>query len=237
MGNEKEKQAAALRSVDIVRSGDVVGLGTGSTASYSIRHLGERVRSGLNIRAIPSSVQSRDLAVLMGIPLTNFEECPEIDVTIDGADEIGPALELIKGGGGALLREKILTSVSRKVVIIADSSKQVSMLGRFPLPVEVVPFAEIPLARRISSLGASVSLRKDHSGLPFVTDEGHHILDCRFGRIPCPSRLAEELSRMPGVLEHGLFIGVADLVLIGKGSEVMELRSMRNKRQKPASFR
>ncbi len=223
MAREEEKKAAALRGVDFIRDGDVVGLGTGSTASYAIRLLGERVRAGLKIRAIPTSIQSRDLAAELRIPLTTFGECPEIDVTIDGADEISPALSLIKGGGGALLREKIVASLSRKVVIIADSGKQVDVLGRFPLPVEVVPFAEVPLIRRISSLGASVNLRRDIAGGPFVTDEGHHILDCGFGRISDPQRLADELSSMPGVVEHGLFIDLADVVLIGKGSEVLEL--------------
>jgi ribose 5-phosphate isomerase A len=227
MVHEREKQAAALRSVDFIRSGDIVGLGTGSTASYAIRSLGERVAAGLKIRAIPTSVHSRNLAAALGIPLTTFDECPWIDVTIDGADEISPALELIKGGGGALLREKIVASASHKVVIIADSSKRVAVLGRFPLPVEVVPFAEVPLIRRISALGASAMLRRDRTGRPFVTDEGHHILDCEFGQIPNPPRLAEELSRMPGVVEHGLFIDLADTVLIGKDSEVLELHRPR----------
>jgi ribose 5-phosphate isomerase A len=223
MANEQEKQAAARRSLALVRDGDVVGLGTGSTASYAIRFLGEMVRAGLKIRGIPTSVQSRDLAVSEGIPLTTFEECSLIDVTIDGADEINPELALIKGGGGALLREKIVASTSRKVVIIADSTKQVRVLGKSPLPVEVVPFAEAPLAGRISSLGASVTLRRDKAGWPFITDEGHHLLDCSFGQIPDPARLAEKLKLMPGVVEHGLFLGLADIVLIGKDSEVIEL--------------
>jgi ribose 5-phosphate isomerase A len=174
-------------------------------------------------------VQSRELATTLGIPLTSFEESPRIDVTIDGADEINPALQLIKGGGGALLREKIVASASRMVVIIADSKKQVPALGKFPLPVEVVPFAEALLSRRIADLGASVVLRRDQAGRPFVTDEGHHILDCSFGRIPDPSGLAAKLERMPGVVEHGLFIGLADVALIGKDIEVR--RSRRSSRK------
>ena len=227
MTSDEEKQAAAKRSLAFVDSGYVVGLGTGSTASYAIRFLADRVREGLKILGIPTSVQSRELATGLGIPLTSFEESPRIDVTIDGADEINPALQLIKGGGGALLREKIVASASRMVVIIADSKKQVPVLGKFPLPVEVVPFAEALLSRRIADLGASVVLRRDQAGRPFVTDEGNHILDCSFGRIPDPSGLAVKLERMPGVVEHGLFIGLADVALIGKDIEVRRRRSGR----------
>lgn len=225
--HEQEKQAAARRSLEYVRYGYVVGLGTGSTASYAIRFLGEMFRAGLKIRAIPTSVTSRDLAISAGIPLTTFEDCSEIDVTIDGADEISPALELIKGGGGALLREKIVAFASRKIVIIADSTKQVTGLGKSPLPVEVIPFAEVLLSERIARLGASVTLRKDPSGRPLITEEGHHILDCSFGRIPDPERLANDLNSMPGVVEHGLFLDFADVALIGKGSEVLELHRAR----------
>ncbi len=221
---EREKQSAARKSLAFVQEGYVVGLGTGSTASYAIRFLGEMVRQGLHIEAIPTSALSRDLALSEGIPLTTFEKHSYIDVAIDGADEISPELELVKGRGGALLREKIVASASRKVVIIADSSKQVPLLGKTPLPVEVVPFAEALLCERIAKLGASVTLRKDTSGQPFISDEGHHILDCRFGQIQDPGWLAHELNRMPGVIEHGLFLGLADIVLIGKDSEVLELR-------------
>jgi len=223
LNTEQEKQAAARASLDYINDGYVVGLGTGSTASYAIRFLGERVRSGLNIRCIPTSNYSRDLAAGLGIPLTDFEECERIDVTIDGADEISPVLDLIKGHGGALLREKIVAAASRKVVIIADSSKQVEKLGKFPLPVEVVPFAQSLLARRIANLGASVVLRKSRDGQPFVTDEGHYILDCDFGQIKHPARLSEQLEHMPGVQEHGLFLNLADVVLIGRNSKVVEL--------------
>ncbi len=217
---EQEKEEAARRSLTFVRDGHVVGLGTGSTASYAIQFLADRVHEGLKIHGIPTSMQSRDLAARLGIPLTSFEESPRIDVTIDGADEINPALQLIKGGGGALLREKIVASASRMVVIIADSGKQVPVLGRFPLPVEVVSFAEALLIRRIADLGASVALRKDQAGRPFITDEGHHILDCSFGQIADTSGLAEELDHMPGVVGHGLFLGLADVALIGRDIEL-----------------
>jgi ribose 5-phosphate isomerase A len=165
----------------------------------------------------------------VGIPLTTFDEIQSIglqpiDVTIDGADEFDAQLRLIKGGGGALLREKIIASASKQVVIIADSSKQVAMLGKFPLPVEVIPFAESLVAARIAALGATVKLRKDAKGNPFVSDEGHHILDCSFGQIPDPPALARTLSDMAGIVEHGLFIGLATMVLVAKGGNVTELR-------------
>ncbi len=223
MESELEKQAAARAALDFVRDGDVVGLGTGTTAAYFVRFLGERVSEGLNVRCIPTSEDSRRMAAGLGIPLTGFEECPQIDVDVDGADEIDPRFQLVKGHGGALLREKVVASASRRVVIIADSSKQVTVLGGFPLPVEVVPFAQALVARRISTLGASVVLRKGMDGRPFITDEGHHILDCGFGRIADPQGLADLLDGMPGVQEHGLFLGLADVVLVGRGNKVVEL--------------
>jgi len=224
MANEQEKEAAARHSLKFVQDGNVVGLGTGSTATIFIRLLGERVRAGMKVRGIPTSARSRDLANSLGIPLITFADCDGIDVTVDGADEFNPNLELIKGGGGALLREKIVASASRQVVIVTDSSKQVPVLGKFPLPVEVVPFAEALISRRITELGASVRLRTNSSGQTFVTDEGHHILDCSFGKIPEPAKLADQLNRMPGIVEHGLFIGLASVLLMSKGGEMVEFR-------------
>jgi len=222
MANDSEKERAARASLEYVHDGHIVGLGSGSTSTLAIRFLGERVRDGLSIRGIPSSVQSRDLALELGIPLTTFDEYQEIDVTIDGADEFDPNLNLIKGGGGAMLREKIVASASKQLVIVTDSSKQVPVLGRFPLPVEVIGFAEPLVARKISDLGATVTRRKDSSGKTYITDEGHHILDCRFSQIPDPSRLARTLSEMPGVVEHGLFVGMASVVLMAKNDTVAE---------------
>jgi len=224
MANDLEKEAAARASLSFVRDGNIVGLGTGSTAAFAVRMLGERVKAGLKIRGIPTSVQTRDLALSLGIPLTTLDEFQQIDVTIDGTDEFDPQLCLIKGGGGALLREKIIASASRQVVIIADSSKQVAVLGRFPLPVEVIPFARPLLAKKISALGATVKLRLGAKGNSFVSDEGHHILDCSFGQIPDPTALGRVLSDMPGVVEHGLFINLATVVLIANGERVTELR-------------
>src|SRR5580700_11214750 len=225
--SDLEKEAAARASLRFVRDGDIVGLGTGSTAAYAVRFLAERVREGLKIRGIPTSVQTKELAGSLGIPLTTLDEYQQIDVDIDGADEFDSQLHLIKGGGGALLREKIIASASRQVVIIADSSKQVAVLGKFPLPVEVIPFAQPLVAKRISALGSSVKLRQDTKGNPFITDEGHHILDCSFGQIPDPPALARKLSDMPGIVEHGLFIDLATVVLCAKGENVTELRRNR----------
>lgn len=224
MTSDQEKELAARASLQFVRDGDVVGLGSGSTAAYAVRYLGKRVRAGMKIRGIATSVQTQNLAASVGIPLTTLEEVQRIDVTIDGADEFDPELRLIKGGGGALLHEKIVASASRQVIIIADSSKQVCVLGKVPLPVEVIRFAEALVSEKISVLGATVRLRKDKAGKPFITDEGNHILDCHFGQIPDPPALAHTLSEIPGVVEHGLFINLADLVLLGKGSEVLEWR-------------
>jgi ribose 5-phosphate isomerase A len=222
MANEAEKEAAARASLKYVHDGQIVGLGTGSTATIAIRYLGERVREGLKIRGIPTSIHSRDLATQLGIPLTTFEESQELDVTIDGADEFDPALNLIKGGGGAMLREKVVASATKKLVIVTDSSKQVPALGKFPLPVEVIGFAEPLVAKKIAALGATVARRMDPAGKPYLTDEGHHILDCRFGPIADPGALAGKLNEMPGVVEHGLFVGMASVVLMAKAGEVVE---------------
>ncbi len=224
MANDREKEAAARASLRFVRDGDIVGLGTGSTAAYAVRFLGERVQAGLKIRGIPTSIHTAELAKSLGIPLTTLDEVQQIDVTIDGADELDANLQLIKGGGGALLREKIVASASLIEVIIADSSKQVAVLGKFPVPVEVIKFAEALVTKKIAALGATVKTRTDSSGEKFVTDEGNHILDCSFGKIPDPPALAGKLEKIPGVVEHGLFIGMASVVLIGKGDQVLELQ-------------
>jgi len=224
MANDQEKEAAARASLRFVRDGQVVGLGTGSTAACFIKLLGEQVRKGLRIRGIPTSERSRDLALGLGIPLTTLDQCQEIDVTVDGADEFDSQLRLIKGGGGALLREKIVASASKQVVIVTDASKQVAKLGKFPLPVEVIRFAEALIAKRIAAMGADVRVRTNADGTPYLTDESNHILDCRFGEIQNADALARALSDMPGVVEHGLFIGMASVVVVARGNEVVELR-------------
>lgn len=224
MANDREKEAAAQASLRFIKDGQIVGLGTGSTAEHFVRLLSERVKKGLKIRGIPTSERSREQAASLGIPLITLEECPSIDVTVDGADEVDPKLRLIKGGGGALLHEKIVASATKQLVIVADASKQVPVLGRFPLPVEVIKFAESLVAKKITAFGADVQMRLRADGKPFLTDENNYILDCRFGQIPDPEHLARQLGDMPGVVEHGLFIGMASVVLIAKGSEIVELR-------------
>lgn len=221
---DQEKQLAARAAVELVPAGSIVGLGSGSTAAYAVRFLAERVRSGLKVVGIPTSQQTQHLAEQLGIPLSTLEEHSQIDIDIDGADEIDPQLNLIKGGGGAFLREKIIASVSRRFIVIADSAKQVKRLGKFPLPVEVVPFAQSLIKPQIEALGAKVSLRSYAYGNPYITDEGHHILDCTFGEIAEPRALADKLCHIPGVIEHGLFIGMAELALIGKDGKVVQLR-------------
>jgi len=219
-----EKEAAARASLRFIKDGHVVGLGTGSTAAYFIQLLGEQVKHGLRIRGIPSSDRSREQAASLGIPLTTLDECQQIDVTVDGADEVDPQLRLIKGGGGALLREKIVASATKQLVIVADATKRVPVLGKFPLPVEVIKFAQALITKRIAALGAKVILRRNADGKAYLTDENNYILDCHFGQIPGADGLANKLSDMPGVVEHGLFIGMASVVLVANGSEVVELR-------------
>jgi len=221
---DQEKQLAAGAAVQLVEQGSIVGLGSGSTATYALECLAERVRGGLKIQGIPTSQKIKQLAEQMHIPLTTLEEHPQVDIDIDGADEIDPQLNLIKGGGGALLREKIIASASRRFVVVAQSTKQVARLGKFPLPVEVIPFAQTLVKARIEALGAKVTLRQYAYGNPFVTDEGHHILDCAFGAIRDPAGLAQNLCAMPGVVEHGLFIGMAEIALIGKAGQVLEIK-------------
>ena len=221
---EQEKEAVGRAAAKLVRDGDIVGLGSGSTAYFAVVALGERVKAGLKIVGIPTSVQTGELARAVGIPVTTLDEHPEIDITIDGADEIGPKLDLIKGGGGALLREKVIATASKKRVVVADSSKVVPVLGKFPLPVEVISFARTVVEKKIVSLGASPKLRAKPDGSPFITDNSNQILDCSFGKITDPAALALILSNTPGIVEHGLFIGLAKLALVGRGDRVEELR-------------
>lgn len=222
---EELKRAAAREAVDrYVRSGMVVGLGTGTTASWAVRRIGERLMEGSlsGVRGVPTSEYTAALARECGVPLVSLSECrPEL--TIDGADEIAPDLSVIKGRGGALLREKIVAAASRRgVVIVADGSKQVSLLGNGPLPVEVEPFGWEATAEALASLGCTPELRRVKTQ-PFVTDGGHYTLDCRFPGIPDPATLACRIKRVPGALECGLFVGLARAAVIARpeGLEVL----------------
>ena len=225
MANEREKEIAGRAAAELVRDGEVVGLGTGSTAYFAVVALGERVKAGLKIIGIPTSVQTGDLAQKVGIRLNTLDEHPEIDITIDGADEVDPQLRLIKGGGGALTREKVIASASKKMVVVVDSSKVVTALGKFPLPVEVIAFARTVVEKKITALGGSPKLRLKSDGSPFLTDNGNQILDCSFGKIADPPGLALVLDGTPGVVEHGLFIGLAKMALVGRGARVEEMRN------------
>jgi len=220
MANEGEKEAAGRAAAKLVNDGDVVGLGTGSTAYFAVVALGERVKAGMKIVGIPTSIKTADLARSVGIRLTTFDEHPEIDITIDGADEFDPHLRLIKGGGGALLREKVVASASKKMIVVADSGKMVPVLGKFPLPIEVISFARAVVEKRIVALGATPKLRTRPDGSPYLTDNGNQILDCSFGKIADPPALARALSDTPGIVEHGLFIGLAKTVLCAGESGV-----------------
>jgi ribose 5-phosphate isomerase A len=220
MSTDSYKRAAAARAIDFVRSGMRLGLGTGSTAAHFVELLGERVRTGLDVLAVPTSEATRAQADRLGIPLTTLDATPELDLTVDGADEIAPDLTLIKGGGGALLREKIVAAASARMVVIADDSKWVSMLGRFPLPIEITPFGAQAtlLAAEAAAAGAGspgpLQLRRDRSGHAFVTDGGHWLLDAQLQRIADPPALARSLAAVPGVMEHGLFIGLVQTAIL-----------------------
>jgi len=224
---EEYKRMAAEAAVEAVKPGMVVGLGTGSTANYAITRIAKLLKSGelTDIVGIPSSVPTNDLASSLGIPLATFADHSVIDITIDGADEVDKDLNLIKGGGGALLQEKILAQVSREVIIIVDEGKLSDKLGtRFPLPVEVVPFGLHTEKRFLESLGAKVSLRENVIAKPFRTDHRNLILDAEFGPIDDPYALAEQLSRRAGVVEHGLFLGVATEVVVAGKNGITRLR-------------
>jgi ribose 5-phosphate isomerase A len=220
MDIDTQKRAAAARALEFVEPGMRLGLGTGSTARHFVELLAERVRGGLRIVGVPTSEETQRDAQRLGVPLTSLDETPALDLTVDGADEIAPDLSLIKGGGGALLREKIVASASARMLVIADESKWVAALGRFPLPVEVVPFGLAATRTAVEAAAAAAGcpgpalLRRSKDGLPFVSDCGHWILDAALGRIADPPALADRLARIPGVVEHGLFIGLAQTAVL-----------------------
>ena len=212
--SEDQKRIAAARALEEVRPGMKLGLGTGSTARHFVDLLGEKVAAGLDVLCIPTSEITAAQAKSLNIPLTDLEATPRLDLTVDGADEIGPGLSLIKGGGGALLREKIVAAASDRMIAIADGSKIVDPLGRYPLPIEVNPFglgatrAMVEMVMKDQGAEGGLKLRAKPDGDPFVTDGGHYILDALFGRILSPEALSRALLDIPGVVEHGLFLGM-----------------------------
>lgn len=229
MSSDEWKRQAAEQAIGYVKDGMKLGLGTGSTAAKFVAVLGAKVKEGLKVICVPTSEATRAQAAALNIPLTTLDEHPALDLTVDGADEIDEELRLIKGGGGALLREKIVAVASERVVIIADNSKRVDILGRYPLPLEVVPFGLAATRRLVIQLAGDcgcegeVKLRTGADGAPFITDSGNYILDCAFGAIDDPEALDDALKLVPGVVESGLFLGIADIGIIAgpKGVEVL----------------
>jgi ribose 5-phosphate isomerase A len=230
MDMDELKRQAAGRALEQVRNGMKLGLGTGSTAKHFVELLGERVRAGLDVVGVPTSEATRALAERCGIALTTLDQLDRLDLTVDGADEIDPAMNVIKGGGGALLREKIVAAASDRMIVIADESKWAATLGRFPLPIEVVPFGLSATRRAVEQAFAQcgvsgpMTVRNGHDGHAFVTDGGHWIIDAHLGLIPDVSRLAGLLNLIPGVVEHGLFIGLVTMVVLAgpQGIRVFE---------------
>jgi ribose 5-phosphate isomerase A len=230
MSADSYKRQAAAAALELVEPGMKLGLGTGSTAAHFVDLLGAKAKRGLDVLCVPTSEATRAQAERLGLRLTTLDDEPALDLTIDGADELDSALRLIKGGGGALLREKIVATASAGMVVIADQSKHVDTLGRFALPVEVVPFGSEATRRLIAALASDVgcvgttTLRSAKDGKPFRTDNGNFIFDCAFGRIDDPEGLAALLEMIPGVVEHGLFIDIADVAFIGGPEGVVTLR-------------
>jgi len=223
MTQDEAKALVGKRAAEMVEEGMRVGLGTGTTSVMFIKALGERVRAGLKIRCVASSDASHELGLSLGMDVVTLAEMPELDLYIDGADEVGPGLALIKGGGGALLREKIVASAADRFVVVVDSTKVVPVLGKFPLPVEVVKMALPLVERRLDDLGLRPKLRRHPDGSIYMTDEDNFILDCACGEIPEPEETAAEIRGIVGVVEHGLFLGMASMVLVAGAEGVTEL--------------
>ena len=221
---ENLKQAAALKALDFVRDGMVVGLGTGSTAKHLVIALGERVRAGMKLRAVPTSLETAELARQVGIPLIDTANRWEIDVAIDGADQVDPNFNLIKGGGGALLKEKIVAASAKQFIVMVDQTKQVPVLGgSFPLPIEIIPFGWGSTAREIEALTRGRVVLRERNGAPFKTEAGHLILDVHLDRIDQPAELETALNLIPGVVETGLFINRTHILIVDTATSVQIL--------------
>lgn len=213
--SEDIKKRVGIYAADYVEPGMTIGIGTGSTVYWLLQELGNRVQQGLQFRAVPTSRQTQTLATEMGIVMADLNTINELALTIDGADEIDPNLQLIKGGGGALLQEKIVAAASKQLIIIADETKMVSTLGHFPLPVEVIPFGWKQVRKKIGQLGCKEVTLREKNNETFVSDHGHYILDCHFGTIANATLLNQQLHQIPGVVETGLFLNMADLAITG----------------------
>lgn len=228
--DDELRRMAAEEALGVVEPGMKLGLGTGRTAEHFVRLLGAKVRAGFEVVGVPTSERTAALATAEGVRLATLDEEPALDLTIDGADEIDSELRLIKGGGGALLREKIVAAASARMIVIVDAAKLVPVLGAFPLPIEVVPFGLAATRRAIEAVAAELGLSgaiapRAADGRAFVTDGGHYILDASFGRIGEPERLADRLSAIPGVVEHGLFIGLASAAIVAHPNRIEWLGS------------
>lgn len=219
---EENKKIAGENAVQYIKDGMTIGLGSGSTIYWTLKKLGELVGQGLNVKGIPSSIRTENLAKEFGIPLTSFSEVQQLDLAIDGADEVDQNFNLIKGGGGSLVREKIVCAASKQLVIVVDESKVVQKIGTYPLPIEVVPFGWEVTSERISSLGCIPKLRMHHNEV-FISNNGNYILDCKFDFISKPLSLHQELKQLLGVVETGLFIGMTDKVIIGKENGLFQI--------------
>lgn len=226
---ESDKRLAAEAALVEVKPGMKIGLGTGSTARHFVDLIGEKVRDGLDCLCVPTSIATENQARALGIPLADLDAVVELDLTVDGADECDPALNLIKGGGGALLREKIVAVATRRMVVIADGSKAVQTLGRFPLPIEINPFASQTTTHAVKTVAegfgcmGEITRRAQADGTPFLTDGGHFILDASFGRISDPEALSRALLDIPGVVQHGLFLGICRAAYIAENGSVRKL--------------
>ncbi|WP_316734726.1 ribose-5-phosphate isomerase RpiA [Pedobacter aquatilis] len=215
-----EKLSAAVEAVKLIKDGDVVGLGTGTTATFAIQELAKRINTGLKIQAAASSIKTEALAIAAGIPILPLEHLSTIDISIDGADEFTESLDLIKGGGGALFREKIIASLSKNAIIITDSSKKVNLLGAFTIPIEVIPLAFQYVFNNIEELGGKAKIRFKEAE-KFITDNRNYIIDADFGLIKEPAQLSAQLNQIDGLLAHGLFIGLTKKVIMAKGNEII----------------
>jgi len=222
---ERMKQLACQRAAREVQDGMALGLGTGSTVYYFLQELGRMVREGMRITGVPTSVRTADLATQLAIPLTTLDEQPHLDLAVDGADEVDAHLNLVKGAGGALLREKIIAASADRFIVVVDDSKVVTQLGeRYPLPVEVVPFGHTPAIRALEGLGARVTLRRGTDGQTWVSDNGNYILDCHFGPIANPVALQQELLAIPAVVDSGLFLNMTEMAIVGQDEGVRLLQ-------------